>query len=252
MMSKKLFFISMMAAVMLLMIGCGFNFNVGDLGVTRGSGKMASEERQVSGFSRVQLNGIGELIITQGDQESLTIEAEDNILPRLISEVRGDTLVIGFEEDSWQNSVVPSEGIKFTLQVKDLNGLEINGAATTNLGSLQTSELDIQINGIGDIRIDSLAADTLAVTISGGGNCDIKGTASNLEIKINGAGSLDAADLESSIASVKIAGAGDVTLWASDSIDIDISGTGNVDYYGEPSVTQNISGAGSITSLGQK
>jgi len=252
-MLKRLFFITLLAAVMLLTIGCGINIDMDGFGVTRGSGELVTEERPVSGFSGVRLNGIGELIITQGSQESLTIEAEDNILPELVSEVHDGILVLGFEDDmNWTDSVIPSKTITFTLQVKDLSSLEINGANTTNINTLQTGNLDIQVNGLGEITIDSLTVDELSIEISGGGRCDISGTADRQIIEVNGAGSLDAGDMETSYTSIKIAGAGDATVWARDSLEIDISGTGNVDYYGDPSINQNISGAGSISNLGEK
>jgi hypothetical protein len=59
--------------------------------VTRGSGQLTTESRPVSGFTKVELSGTGELTIEQTGTESLTISAEDNILPRLTSEVSGDT-----------------------------------------------------------------------------------------------------------------------------------------------------------------
>jgi hypothetical protein len=50
--------------------------------ITRGSGQLSSESRQVSGFTKVELSGSGELKIEQTGTESLTISAEDNVLPR--------------------------------------------------------------------------------------------------------------------------------------------------------------------------
>ena len=40
----------------------------------------------VSSFDQVSLNGQGDLIITQGEQESLQIEAEDNLIPVIETE----------------------------------------------------------------------------------------------------------------------------------------------------------------------
>src|SRR5918998_1436697 len=60
-----------------------------------GSGTVRSEARPVGAFDEVELAGVGTLTITQGPQESLTIEAEDNLLPQIRGEVRGRRLVLG-------------------------------------------------------------------------------------------------------------------------------------------------------------
>jgi hypothetical protein len=57
--------------VALLGVGCG--------PIIEGSGHITTEARQVSNFSQVELLGIGELNVTQGDKETLRIEAEDNL-----------------------------------------------------------------------------------------------------------------------------------------------------------------------------
>ena len=60
-----------------------------------GSGKVTEEEREVSGFTGVELATIGNLTIELGERESLHIEAEDNLMRYLETEVRGETLIIG-------------------------------------------------------------------------------------------------------------------------------------------------------------
>ncbi len=65
-----------------------------------GSGNVVTETRQVSGFNRIDLAGSGEVTIQQGDAESLTIEADDNVLPRLTSEVSNSTLKLDRSRES--------------------------------------------------------------------------------------------------------------------------------------------------------
>ena len=55
-----------------------------------GSGKPVTETRAVSGFTGISFSVPGQLELTQGDQESLVITADDNVLPEFqkkISEV---------------------------------------------------------------------------------------------------------------------------------------------------------------------
>jgi len=78
-------------ALALLTVG----FVVTACSATAGSGQLATQPRQVSGFTSVELTGVGELSIDQTGTESLTVSAEDNLLPLLTSRVEGDTLILG-------------------------------------------------------------------------------------------------------------------------------------------------------------
>ncbi len=62
--------------------------------VVRGSGTVASQVRNVRNFHAISLHTSGRLIIEETGTESLTIEAEDNLLPYLTSEVRDHRLIL--------------------------------------------------------------------------------------------------------------------------------------------------------------
>lgn len=248
-MKKKIYLV-----ISLLFIGsfalsaCNLPF----VNVVRGSGDLTIENREVSGFDSVQLDGAGRLVITQGESESLEIEAEDNIINELTSEVRGDTLVLGFREQSWRRSIIPTRGITYTLSLIDLTEITFNGAGNIEMDSLETPTLDLTISGAGQVTIDALQADSLSVTIAGTGTIRMAGQVSSQTISIDGAGNYEAGDLETSSTKIDINGLGNGTVWATESLDITINGGGRLDYFGTPNVTQDINGLGDINNRGEK
>ena len=195
-----------------------------------GSGVLVTEQRDVSGFDRVSFEGFGTLIITHGSKESLTIEAEDNILPRIETNVRGGTLEIGFDTDRWQDIVRPTKSITYTLTVITLDGIALSGA-----GSIEARGIDAE-------RFD--------VELSGAGSIEIYGFAVAQDINVSGAGSYDSGEIKSEHIDVNISGAGNATVWATESLDVNISGVGNVSYYGHPQVRESVSGLGNLKALG--
>lgn len=215
----------------------------------RGSGNVVTEERQVSGFERVALSGVGRVIISQGDDESLTIGTDDNLMQYIESNVRNGTLELGLARNTIP---VPSQSIIFRVSVDDLTGLTSSGAGSFEIEELDTDRLRVTLSGAGDIGIDSLSATNLAVTISGAGDVELAGQVGTQEIEMSGLGRYSAPDLESQMASVRISGAGGAVIWVLDTLDVKISGAGNVEYYGNPAVTKDISGAGRLTSRGDK
>jgi hypothetical protein len=243
-MKKPLFVITLILVSMVLM-ACGFNL---DLNVDEGSGNVQTETREVSGFDRVSLSGIGDVTLVQADQESLRIEAEDNILPHITTEVRDGTLYIGFD----RKAIIPTEPIKFYLSMPEVRGLESKGVSNIHAEQINTDRLDVAISGTGNIGINQLVTDSLAVNVSGAGNFSGEGETTDLKVSLSGAGNYDGEDLRSSQAEVTITGLGRVVTWVTDALDVTISGTGGVDYYGSPEVQQQVSGLGKVTDRGDK
>jgi hypothetical protein len=215
----------------------------------RGSGNVVTEEREVSGFDSIVLSGVGQVIITQGDDESLTIETDDNLMRYIESNVRNGTLELGLARNTIP---IPTQSIIFRVSVDDLTGLTSSGAGLFEIDGLEADRLSVTLSGAGDVGIDSLSATDLAVKISGAGNVDLAGQVETQEVVMSGFGNYTAPDLESQTASVRISAAGNAVVWALDTLDVTISGAGNVEYFGSPTVTEDISGAGKVTSRGDK
>jgi hypothetical protein len=232
--------------LLILAVGCSIPLN----SIT-GSGRMTTETRSVSNFDGVTLAGFGDLTIIQGDSESLTVQAEDNILPYITTQVANGTLVIGYDTRYGSDWIRPTQPIKFNLALKNLNTLELSGAGNIQSASLTSDQLVLRVSGAGNIKIDKLEAKELTTSLSGAGNLNIAGQAASLDSRLTGLGSLQAGNLKSQSAKVTISGAGSATMAATESLDVTLSGIGSVEYYGNPKVTQKVSGIGSVKSLGK-
>jgi cytoskeletal protein CcmA (bactofilin family) len=217
-----------------------------------GSRRVVTEERKVSGFDAVVFEGLGELTITQGDREALTIEAESNLISRITSEVKGSTLYIGLRPSLVGISIVPTKPIRHDLRVRDIRALEVTGLGSVSAGAIRADRLQVDMNGGGKIVIRALNADMLELTLSGLGGCEVAGEVRRQDILITGGGDYDGTDLASEEAEVTLTGLGKATVWASEELDIELTGAGSVEYYGNPRLTQSVTGLGRVRSLGIK
>ena len=213
-------------------------------------GLQTTETREVSGFHAVRLNSVGDLRITQGDTDSLEIEAGENILPHIKTEVKDGILVIGMDDPQW--SINLPTPIVFHISVQDLDSIDLTGAGNIQAGGLKTDDLKINLSGAGNIAIENLEAKTVDTSLSGAGNISLGGAVKDQAAFLAGLGSYQAGDLESENAKVEVAGAGGATVWATKVLDVIISGAGSVEYFGFPKISENISGVGSVRSLGNK
>ncbi len=249
----------------LALAGCSF-----DLGwnTVTGDGHIVSQTRAVSQFNEVSVSGSGELTVSQGSEESLVIETDENLLPLIKSEVSDGHLRIGPKDVNLR----PTKGLRYQLKLKNLNALGISGSANAALGPIKTEDLALHISGSGKIQFPQLAAkqlsahisgsgriqaaqleaNQLSVHISGSGGTDMAGQVERQEVHISGSGSHRASELKCSQADTQISGSGHATLLVKDALTASISGSGEIEYYGSPQVNSHVSGSGHVHSLGNK
>lgn len=216
----------------------------------KGSGTSDSETRALNDIQSVSLSGIGELNIQYGDEEQVLIEADDNILPLLTSEVRNGTLYLGVEDGV---NIRPNNNVVFTLTlVEPLSSISVSGLGNVNAPDLVGDKTSLEISGSGDIQVESVDTRSLNVEISGLGSLSIaSGEANEQTVSISGSGDYDAEDVKSNSASVHISGLGSASIWVTSQLEASISGSGNVKYYGSPTIKKDISGLGDLDSLGE-
>jgi len=234
---------------MSFMVGDGdFYFGPGE----PGSGKVISQTREVSGFDSIEVSFFAEVFISQGKTESVKVEAEDNVLPGLKTEVRGDTLHIFYKTGN-DKHVRPTKPVKISIVVKDLKAVSFDGAGELSIAGLETDDLNVSASGAGTLRLNEITAKNLSVDLSGAGDVSASGSADNLDLTISGVGKFDGADLHSQTANASLSGVGSATVWVDDKLDAEISGVGSVSYYGaEDAVTKQIGGLGGVKYLGDK
>jgi hypothetical protein len=235
--------------ISLLLAGCQIDIPNSSTAVI-GSGKVITESRSVSNFKNITFGGVGDMLITQGETESLAIEAEDNIVALIKTEVKDDTLTIGFTQNNI--NLRPTQPIKYTLAVKALDNLRISGAGNINIPALKTEKFTLKISGAGNVKIDKLDAADLTMTLSGAGNASVSGQVTSQSIVVTGVGNYGGRELSSQTANVLLSGAGNATVWAQKNLEAKITGFGSVNYYGSPEVTRKITGAGSVKGLGSQ
>lgn len=231
---------------------CSVTVDGTSVAVVRGSGVVVTETRQVSGFNALTFAGLGEIVITQGPTESLTIEAEDNIVPQIKTDVRNGTLRIGFNRDKWQDWVAPTKPIKFILSVKDLTTIESSGLGSIQTAAFKTNKLKLVISGAGNIKIAGLDTTSISTSINGTGSIELAGKATEQTSTLSGIGSYQAGDLATQQADINVSGAGSATVWTAEALNVSISGAGSVNYYGNPTVKKSITGLGAVKGLGGK
>jgi hypothetical protein len=217
----------------------------------RGSGNVITQTREVNGFDAVNVEYPAQVLIKQGSTESVKIEAEDNLLPNLKTQVKNGTLEIFYRRENGKH-VNPTKTVQITITVKDLTEVDFTSAGELMIEKLKTDSLDVSLSGAGSLNLEDIQVQALDVSLSGAGSMTASGTANDLNLNISGFGDFKGAELHDKNARVNISGAGSATVWVDDNLTAEVSGAGSVSYYGSPSVTRDISGIGDVSHAGDK
>ncbi len=199
-------------------------------GRIEGSGQISSTTRSIGNAARVNLQGSGDVTVVIGDQPSVVIETDDNLLPYLITSVRGGTLTL---RTKLGTDVVPTDRIRYTVTLRTLDGITMDGS--------------------GNITAAGVQGPSLTIRMPGSGNITVTGAVDSLDVRMNGSGNILCGDLQATAATVRLPGSGEITVWATSSINASLAGSGNIRYYGDPGqVNVSQPGSGNISSLGSR
>ncbi len=218
---KKLGFIIFLSA---FLIGIIFTVScsVANLGSITGSGNAKSEKRDVSGFSKIDAGGAVSLQIDAQKEFSVEIQADDNLLSFIKTEVSGDTLKI-----SVKDKVSSKSKILVKISMPTVTSLNISGASSAVVSNAKADSVELEASGASKIKIN--------------------GETSDLKIESTGASGVDAEGLAAANAKVSASGASSATVSVSNNLIADASGASSIYYTGDPkNVVPNSSGVSSI------
>ena len=220
------------SSLLILIAGCNKRNTIGN-------GKVVFQNRDIKGYNSISINGAYDVYLKNGSSESLIVEADENLMSVIKTELRGNTLEVFNSEN-----IIRSKDLKLIITNPNLNNLNFSGAVqlTSDTG-LTFKNLAINISGIGRIDL-ALNAESLTSVASGGADITFRGKVNTFNVTITGTGSVDAENLESKECDVVISGLGKARVCAEKKLNVNISGLGKVDYKGNPHINQVISGAG--------
>jgi hypothetical protein len=196
---------------------------IDDDGDIHGSGRVVTESRSIAAFDGVAVSAVGRLIVEQTGYESLTVTAEDNILPHLRSRVVDGLLELG-----------PRAGVSLHPRREIVYHL--------------TAEWLTDILGSGAVEIEAYDLDTpfLGIELSGASHLDATGIADEQLVFLSGASGYFGRDLWSAVVTIHASGASHGVVRVEEFLEATASGTSLVEYIGNPRVVAHESGFGEV------
>ena len=186
-----------------------------------GSGQRLREKREVAAFTSIKTEGAYEIKVVCQQALSLEVEADDNIMPLIKTDV--------------------SNGV---LRIKSSRGYSVDHPIVIKIGAPNLEA--INTSGAGTVEITGLKSDKFEIDSNGAPTIRVAGETGTLEIDANGAGRIDAHKLRAAKGTVAANGVTKIEVHASDELNVTVMGPASVIYSGDPKVSKTVHGPGSV------
>lgn len=188
----------------------------------QGSGVSVTQARTVPPFQAVELAGASEVTVRVGQRQAVAVQADDNLLDRITTEVVGGALVI-----ETRGSFSTASPMTVSVVVPELDA--------------------VTLSGTGAIRIDGVDQQEFQLQLPGDGLVAVAGRVDRLEASLAGTGDAQLQELIARDVVATVPGTGRLQVYATRSLDASVAGTGAIFYTGNPSdVNESVTGTGEI------
>lgn len=244
------FIIAVCLIAALFLVGCSDGKYVG-LGRRFGSGTIVTAERTVADFDSIYVRGEGTVYLTQGDENSVIVETDDNIIDRVYTRVTDNTLDLSYASAPLGLHLRPTKGYIYHIAVVDLAAITVKGSADMWAGQVDADNVALEMIGSGQIVFAELNVNEVSAEVTGEGQVSLSGAAETQTVIVTGSGLFNGQDFEGQHVDVRSKGSTQITVWATESLDVSVEGNGDLQYYGD--VVPNFQvGSGQIQSLGNR
>ncbi|HQW00097.1 MAG TPA: DUF2807 domain-containing protein [Bacteroidia bacterium] len=174
-MKTKFFF----AAILLSLTGYAFP--------SSDSSELATDLRNVNNFSGLIVNTTANVILSQGESNSIRIEGEKDMVKEITTTIENGALIIAGNNN---------HAITIYVTATDINLVEVNGNAKIYANGLVNSDiLLLKVNGSGSIRMDVRTL-TVGMLVKGSGKIIVSGSTGDSYSRVIGQGSIFADNLD--------------------------------------------------------
>jgi hypothetical protein len=207
-----------------------------------GDKHVVKKERTAGSFTGVSTSSAIDVILSQGDRNTITVEADENLHEYIITEIKNGTLNVYTDAN-----IREAEMRRVHVTMK-----EINYAGSSSAGDIigitpvKTGTLKLSATSAGDIKLE-VYAQTLDLNGSSAGDITISGEVEMLDANLSSAGDLNAFDLKAKKADVTVSSSGDADVYVTEELRARASSAGSISYKGDPkNVDAHSSSAGGV------
>lgn len=212
-------------------------------GHVRGSGKSATEARQVAEFDEVSVASGIRVELAVGPR-TVEVTADDNIVPLVVTKVKeGRALSIGYARNT---SISTSGPVLVKVTAPALKEVSASGGARAQGKVAKAERLALEASGGAEVALEGLEAGLVDAQVSGGGALRLSGSAGLLKLEASGGARVDTRRLEAKRVTLEASGGVNAEVRASEEVTGEASGGTRVTVAGKARTRVESSGASRV------
>ena len=230
------------ALAVITLNSCAFDINFGQ---ENGNGNVVTEERNIRDFNKVKGSAGLDVYLTKGSENKVVVEADENLLEFIETEVHNGRLTIGTER-----SIGRSKAKKVYVTYIELSEIAASSGSDVIVNSVVKNEnISLDASSGADLEVEVFAKD-LYVEASSGADIKVRGKATKLKAKSSSGSEIDAEELFVISCDADASSGGDITVNVKEDLETEATSGGTIRYYGNPSaVSKNGSRSGSVRKM---
>jgi len=227
-------------AITLMLSSCNMNM----MNSVNGNKNVEVADRTVSeDFTKIKVSTGLDLYLSQGNENKITLEADENLHEIIFTEVENGELKIYSEKNIWN-----AKAKKVYVTVKDLTSLvATSGADVVTEEELNVKNINVICTSGADIDIE-LNANSVISTATSGSDIELNGSTIKHTSSATSGASIEAYGLRSENVTVNVTSGADINIYASVNLDARATSGGDIDYKGKPKNVQKSSTSGGSIS----
>ena len=225
--------------IFILATGCS------EMSGIRGKGQKVHQELDLKAFDKIELHILADIYLSPGEDQKVSVEAQENILKNLKTKVSDKKLIV-----TGKSNVRLSKRVTFHITIPEIKELIYNGSGkirTTDF-FIGQGDIELETEDLGDLDLQ-LEAKSIHIEMRGTGDVELEGKTDELKVEISGPGSLDAYGMLANRCEAEIEGSGSVKVNVRDKLVATVRGRGSILYRGSPEVVTESTGSGKIRSV---
>lgn len=206
--------------------------------------------RKLSSFENISASSAIAIKIVEGNNSGeITITANEDILDKIETVVKNNTLEIGIKSNK-KIKLKNNGKIEVTIPLKKLRNLKLSGASSLEADkTINVEDFKMDISGASKATLN-LIANNINVDLSGASKVELSGNVQNLNLDLSGASKFSGSSLKASLVKFEISGASSSKVWAVNNLKGSASGASSLSYKDVSGLKKetNTSGASSVKS----
>ena len=217
--------------------------------VIKGNHVSKSETREASDYTALASGGIMHVEIAYGNNQSIKLEGEENLLPYIETEVKDGMLTIKVKKGY---TLKTNQPINVFITMTTITALAQSGSGsiTGKDNFSNKGNTSVAVSGSGSVKVNFTSIGSLSLRMSGSGSINLSGKVDEeADIRQSGSGSANLENLVCKTATIQLSGSGNLRIHADKALTAQISGSGNVYYSGDATVASKVAGSGRVRKV---